>query len=194
MIGFLFSAVLVTQLLLVWISALHAEGSGGLSSTVVVRDTLHSESLGKEMRLNIYLPLSYTTSIRYPVMYVVHGYTGHENSWPEVLSVDEKVQEFIAQGRIRPLIMVTLQLDNSFGVNTSKETKMMGDDPMYSPFHGMYEDYVVDDIIPYVDAHYMCGPIHRRGFNGGVRRIAHFLPQYGVVQPCRRLPTRPLAG
>lgn len=77
---------------------------------------------------------------------------GYENSWPEVLGVDRKVAELIADGRIRPVIMVTLQLDNSYGVNTDAESKMLGDDPIYSPFQGRYEDYVVYDIIPHVAA------------------------------------------
>ena len=117
----------------------------------VVRDTLHSSALDKPMRLNVYLPAGYTERIRYPVLYLFHGWGGNQDSWSETTRVDSVAADLIARGRIRPTILVTPQLDNSNGLNSSPTALRLGEDPVFSPYKGMYEDYIRHDLVPYID-------------------------------------------
>ena len=50
----------------------------------VVKESLrfHSEKMGQDIRYSIYLPDGYNSSDRkYPVLYLLHGWTDNETSW-----------------------------------------------------------------------------------------------------------------
>lgn len=106
----------------------------------VQKVTFRSEALGKDMRFNVYLPPDYDSSKRYPVLYLIHGYTGDEDDWMPGLGIDEAAEELLREGKIDPLIIVSPQIDNSYGFNSASE--------------GNYGDYIDQDLIPYVDDHF----------------------------------------
>lgn len=130
-------------------------------SAVIVKDsptqaseikkaTFHSKSLDQDMRMNVYLPKGYNPQQHYPVLYIMHGYSGLETGWMPELGLNAVADQLIEAGRITPLIIVAPQLDNSYGINSS---------PTYSVTNGgfnkgRYEDYIYKDLIEYVDTHY----------------------------------------
>ncbi len=65
------------------------------------------------------------------------------------MGVNAMATALIAEGKIRPLMIVSPEIDNGYGINTSLTTQSVSG---YS--RGMYEDYVMKDLIPYVDHHY----------------------------------------
>jgi enterochelin esterase-like enzyme len=126
-----------------------ASGKDGLSavrskvlstSPHVQKITFYSKSLDRNMNFNIYLPPDYEETNRYPVLYLYHGYGGDEDNWLPGLGADQTADELIREGLIDPLIIVTPQIDISYGFNAGGGQN--------------YSDYIVKDIIEYVDGHF----------------------------------------
>ncbi|HEX7057019.1 MAG TPA: alpha/beta hydrolase-fold protein [Bacilli bacterium] len=105
----------------------------------VQKVTFHSESLDKDMRFNIYLPKGYRTDHKYPVLYLLHGYTENEDQWVPELGADKVADQLLYEGKIEPLMIVSPQIDNSYGFNS---------------YMGKYGDYIVNDLVQYVDSHF----------------------------------------
>lgn len=108
------------------------------SVSIVQHVSFRSAALDRDMNLNVYLPANYDPEQRYPVLYLVHGYGGDERAWID-LGIDKAADRLIADGKIKPLIIVTPEMNNSYGINSSQ---------------GMYEDYLAKDVVGYVDANY----------------------------------------
>jgi len=120
----------------------------------VQKVTFHSDALDKDMRFNIYFPPGYATTEKYPVLYLYHGYGGNEDSWIRVLGIGAVADEWIGQGKIEPLIIVTPQIDVSYGFNSE-------------PF-GNYSDYIAQDVIRYVDGNFSTAADRENRYIGGL--------------------------
>ncbi|AFH64114.1 alpha/beta hydrolase [Paenibacillus caseinilyticus] len=136
------------------------------ASPDVRKITFHSESLGKDMKFNIYLPPGYNAKTKYPVLYALHGYARNEDSWLPGMEADKTADRLVKEGRIEPLIIVSPAVDNSYGFNSS-------DQPAKKPCadcadEGRYGDYLTKDLIAYVDAHFSTAADRSRRFIGGI--------------------------
>ena len=146
-----------------------AEGIGTKSeSSQLLYLSFFSEALGQEMKLNIYLPANYSNETQYPVLYMIHGYTGDQNVWMPGLKLEKKADELIADGKIQPLIIVSPDIDNSYGINSSKTTRQIGSTPSNSLNEGMYEEYLIKDVVAYVDSNYSTIPSKEGRYIGGL--------------------------
>lgn len=66
-----------------------------------------SPSLGMDRRLTVYTPAAYEDSNkRYPVFYLLHGMGGDENAWTELGRAAQILDNLIAQGKVKPMIVV----------------------------------------------------------------------------------------
>jgi S-formylglutathione hydrolase FrmB len=98
----------------------------------------------------IYLPPSYATSPsrRYPVAYVLAGFTGrgraqlNDNAWNPPL--DERMDGMIARGDCAEMILVMPDCFTRYG----------GSQYLNSTATGHYMDHVVEELVPWVDANY----------------------------------------
>ncbi len=129
----------------------------------IIKISLSSKALDREMKVNIYLPKDYSDKNKYPVLYLIHGYTGNEDSWMPDLKLDKKADALIDSKEIEPLIIVAPQIDNSYGINSS------GPESSFSSFNtGMYEDYLYKELIPYIDATYSTVSSREGRYIGGM--------------------------
>lgn len=96
-------------------------------------------SVGRKLKFNVVLPRSYDASPekRFPVLYLLHGYTSNYTDWAK-LGAGKAAQPF-------DLIVVMADGGNSWYVNWSKAE---GD------AKNAWEDCLVKDLIPHVDATY----------------------------------------
>lgn len=100
--------------------------------------------------VTVYLPPGYDDAPdrRYPVVYLLssHGNTGpglmNWRAWD--VTIQQQIDGLIADGSIGPLIVVLPDMWTRFG----------GSQFINSAGMGRYEDYLIDEIIPYVDARY----------------------------------------
>jgi enterochelin esterase family protein len=141
---------------------------GALSANYIVRDVPHgtmskvwypSPTLGmNQRRMTIYTPAGYdnNTKEKYPVLYLLHGAGGDENAWSELGRAAQILDNLIAQGKAKPMIMV---MPNGNG----GQQAVPGEYPnsMYKPsfmnertMDGAIEAAFVKDVVGYVDSHY----------------------------------------
>ncbi len=100
-------------------------------------------------QLLVILPPDYETSgKRYPVLYALTGYTG---SGPMLLNLSgwtpnlqQRIERLMVEGKLPPAIYV---LPDCF-------TRYGGSQYVNSTAIGRYEDYLIDEIIPHIDATY----------------------------------------
>lgn len=110
----------------------------------VLKESLHVKSaiLGKEVGYSIYLPSDYETSSRkYPVLYLLHGYTDDETGWTQFGEANQIADRLLNSGEIPPMIIVMPDAGVSWYIN-SADGKVK------------YEDFFIQEFIPFVDANY----------------------------------------
>lgn len=91
---------------------------------------------GTAVKFNIILPDNYVTSDRrFPVLYLLHGYGGHYSDWCERTRIVDYAKSYDE-------IIVMPEGKNGWYVNNYTNPKMQ------------WENYMIEDLIPYVDAHY----------------------------------------
>jgi enterochelin esterase-like enzyme len=117
----------------------------------------------------VYLPPNYGTSPnrRYPVVYFLHGYAAHAETYWKSLSVPAAADAAIADGSARQMILV---FPDAFTVY---------DGSMFSnsPTTGDWETFVAKDLIAYIDSHYRTiADRSGRGLAG------HSMGGYGTVR------------
>ncbi len=99
-------------------------------STKRVQDVkFFSKTLQREMPYRVILPKDYfTTEIRYPVLYLLHGYTGHYRSFEAHSNLTRYLDRY-------QLIVVSIEGENSWYINSATNPKEQ------------WEDYFLRDVI-----------------------------------------------
>jgi len=164
----LFAALILSIALLVTPSIQSAFAGGKLITDTITSPSLKGNLLGDPATRNmvIYLPPGYDTSgERYPVVYLMPGPGFTERFWayneagilpvwlaqptdfPEA-GFASMIDDLIAAGKIQPIIIVMPNLDAKYGGSWGAN----------SALNGNHEDYVIKDIVPYIDATYRTLP------------------------------------
>jgi S-formylglutathione hydrolase FrmB len=125
---------------------------GDLRLDVVESAALRGNALGDpaERKLLVYLPRGYDAqgSQRYPVLYVLHGYTGNAaalvSTRPWERNVVQWIDALIAEKKMPPAILAVV---DGF-------TRLGGSQYVDSMHNGDYAAYVVRDVVGFVDARY----------------------------------------
>jgi hypothetical protein len=113
-----------------------------------------SKTLGRLRRMHIYLPPGYEKGTeRYPVLYLLHGGGDSDDSWTSVGRANFILDNLIAEGRAKPMIIVM----PAGHVSTHMDMRSMGADVASDPF----SNDLVNDVIPFVEGHYRVAPTHR---------------------------------
>lgn len=132
------------------------------SSTLLSKE-ITSRALRKSMRLQLYLPPYYGQfKMRYPVVYLLHPWGWSERYHLDVLKLHETADHLINCGTIPPFIAVMPQGDKSFFINASDPpddySAIVKSDPEHFKGalegYGRYGDYILDEVIPFVDKTY----------------------------------------
>lgn len=91
---------------------------GQQQGTITERLTLESKVLQHSVSYSVYLPPDYHTSNRwYPVVYLLHGFTGCEIDWVQYGRIDHLANAAIADGTIPPMIIVMPDADSTWYIN-----------------------------------------------------------------------------
>jgi diacylglycerol O-acyltransferase / trehalose O-mycolyltransferase len=107
--------------------------------------TVYSPAMGQSEHVNVLLPLGYDPngSIRYPVLYLLHGALGGYMNW----YTDGTVERLVGR---RPLVVVMPDggYDGSYSDWYGLLDGQNGPVPAWETFH-------VGELIPYIDSHYL---------------------------------------
>jgi len=176
------SAGLFLAAALIFVPSLCAAAGKG----TVERIKVHGKSLEGNLEgdspdrdVSIYLPASYASekSRRYPVIYMLHGFTDSDDKW---------------FGSTKHWINLPAILDKTFGEPGTREmivvmpnafTRYQGSMYSNSVTTGNWEDFIVRDLVPYIDARYRTLPqAASRGLAG------HSMGGYGTLRIGMRHP------
>ena len=97
---------------------------------VVVTREFDSPALQRKWTYAVYLPDGYDTStLRYPVLYLLHGHGGGLYDWVNLGRIQQRADELIAHGDIPPAIIVMPDADSTWYVDRKEkmETAMIRD-------------------------------------------------------------------
>ncbi len=109
---------------------------------------------GRERRMTVYTPAEYDESNdRYPVLYLLHGMGGDEEAWVATGRVVEIMDNLIAQGKAKPMIVVMTN-----GCTKHVAAPGYSHEGMWSPYmsgsmNGSFEK-MFPSIVEWVDSHY----------------------------------------
>ncbi|MCC7450980.1 MAG: esterase [Anaerolineae bacterium] len=157
--------------------------TGRIDQTIIESRALQGNRLGDPYvrKLFVYLPPGYDDdpARRYPsiLMLSSHGNTGQSmlnwRAWDE--SLDQQLDRLITSGAVPPHIMII----------PDTWTRLGGASHLNTPAIGNYADYLLDEIIPYVDAHYrtMADAAYRAIMgrsSGGYAAIYHAMTRPGL--------------
>jgi S-formylglutathione hydrolase FrmB len=120
--------------------------SFGQSGTLKESLKVKSSILGKDVSYCVYLPADYETSNRrYPVLYLLHGYTDNETGWVQFGEAPYIADKAIATGDATPMIIIMPDAGVSWYIN-SYDGKVK------------FEDFFVKELIPHIDAGFRTRP------------------------------------
>ena len=140
--------MLAAVLLAAW--AVAPDAAAGQAVTEGLK--LPSKILGRDVAYAVYVPPDYASSARrYPVVYLLHGYTDDESGWIQFGEVGWAADRAIAAGEIPPMIIVMPDGGVAWYMNDAAGTVR-------------WEDMFVQELIPHIDA--TCRTRPSREFRG----------------------------
>ncbi len=139
------------------------------AQSIQINASFHSQSLDTVKKVNIYLPQDYyvNDTAQYPVIYFLHGAGGDHNSYSQVPT---GLYSMVNTGEINPYILV--KPDGSCG-------PYLGSYYINSVLYGNYEDFIIDDVITFVEKNFRANKSKYARFisghsmgGGGAARLA----------------------
>lgn len=99
-----------------------------------------------ERLATVYLPPGYAANPtkRYPVIYLLHGFGGGAEPFLRRIAFEKPLDSLIARGALKEMIVVTPDANN----------RLTGGFFRNSPVTGRWEDFVVKDLVAFIDSHY----------------------------------------
>lgn len=144
------------------------------------RVTLHSKALEGNLigdtpvrEISIYLPPGYHTNpeVRYPVLYMLHGFTDSDNQWfgfeNHWINLPSIVDSAIQSGISREMIVVMPNAYNSFKGSLYSSSLTIGD----------WETFITQELVDFIDQRYRTmADKNSRGLAG------HSMGGYGTIR------------
>ena len=118
----------------------------------------NSPVLGMDRRVYVYTPAGYEKgNQKYPVFYLLHGAGGDEDAWTNMGRAAQIMDNLIAQGKAKPMIVVMTNGNaNQAGApNDVTDVPLQGDAmASYQRLAGKFEAQLVKDLVPFIEKNY----------------------------------------
>jgi S-formylglutathione hydrolase FrmB len=157
-----------------WMAGLLFAQEGRLVYQSVRSPSLEGNLLGDSAYRSVivYLPPTYDTETdrRFPVVYLLHGYNDTNTIWRDGafqgFNILESMDRLVAAGKIREMILVMPDGRNAYGGSYYTNSRVTGN----------WEDFIVRELVDYVDSTYRTiGGSASRGIAG------HSMGGYGAL-------------
>lgn len=111
-----------------------------------------SKTVGTTRKANVYLPPGYSKDVKYPVLYLLHGIGGDETEWQRFAKPNLLLDNLIADKKAVPMIIV---MPNG---RAQKDDRPTGDVFRSAPAFAVFENDLLKDLIPAIEAKYSVNP------------------------------------
>jgi enterochelin esterase-like enzyme len=140
----------------------------------LVTETIPSKIAAVDMYAHVYLPPCYTTDKRYPVLYLIHGTAFEFGGW-------------VADGLPRIAdIRMTLGTLSHFVIVMPSADMRAGQRGRYAWSNGgkgSYGDYIVNELVPFIDGRYSTQTTREARAIGGISRGGYWAIQIALSNP-----------
>lgn len=104
--------------------------------------SVYSSCLNRKVNYSLIVPQNYYKNMEtYPVIYLLHGYGGDNKSWLDRCNINSLIDSLLFTKQADDYIYILPDVGNSYYINNFD-----------SSFR--YEDFFVDELVPYVDSVY----------------------------------------
>lgn len=110
------------------------------ASKIIKSKSCHSKILNDDIKYTCYIPQNITTDTL-PVVYLLYGLGGHENSWVNRDNTQQIMDSLIATKQIPPFMAVMPESRNSYYINNYDSSFL-------------YSDFLLKEFTPYIDSTY----------------------------------------
>lgn len=134
----------------------------------ISKQVLESKLMAREMPYNLFLPKNYDDKsqkdIRYAVVYLLHGLTGHYNNWQEFSKLEDHASKF-------SFIIVMPEGDNGWYTDSA------------SVSNEKYESYIIKELIPEIDKKFRTNPARKDRSIAGLSMGGYGALKFGLKYP-----------
>ncbi|MDD5152248.1 MAG: alpha/beta hydrolase-fold protein, partial [Flavobacterium sp.] len=113
-----------------------------------------SKTLGTRREMLVYTPPGYSPHKKYPVIYLLHGLNSGNGQWPYWVHADYVMDNLLADGKIKPMIMVFPNCNTNMTIENPKPDEQEERKGGYKGYGTSFENDLLHDIIPYIESHY----------------------------------------
>lgn len=113
-----------------------------------------SKTLSTKREMLVYTPPGYSPDKKYPVIYLLHGLNSGNGQWPYWVRADYIMDNLIAEGKIKPVIMVFPNGNTNVTVENPKPSEEEERKSGFKGYGVSFENDLLKDIIPYIESHY----------------------------------------
>jgi len=112
-----------------------------------------SKTTGAHRHIYVYTPPQYDedVNVRYPVLYLQHGYTENETGWSNQGRCGFIMDNLIADGKSLPFIIV---MENGEISYRSDNKENQGPGAIFETAFKSFPTILLEDVIPYIDSHF----------------------------------------
>jgi len=160
-------------------SSAHPQAAAPASTSTLLERTIPAPSLKgnllgdpTQQKVYVYLPPGYDTTPtkRFPTLYLLHGFLSSSTVWVtgsyQGLNLQTLMDELIKSGKVREMIVVSANGNNSYGGSFYSNSTVTGN----------WDDFITRDLVGNIDANYRTIPrAESRGIAG------HSMGGYGAV-------------
>jgi enterochelin esterase family protein len=148
-------------------SLLHVPGPRSLSWEInpgprgaIHRHFYRSEVVGDERDFFVYTPPGYDPrgAVRYPVLYLLHGYSDDASGWIAVGRANVILDNLINQGRARPMIVVFPLGYGTLAVLPAGVDRAFRDHPLRDQNFSRFGEALRREVMPQVEQAYLTDP------------------------------------
>jgi len=136
----------------------HSEyyGIKDVSHGTLAKVWFDSPVLSMKRRMYVYTPAGYEKGQdKYPVLYLLHGVGGDEDAWTSIGAAINIMDNLIADGKIKPMILVMPNGNYNQFVSPNEIPPLQPNFmAAYDQNAGKFEESLIKDIIPFIDSNY----------------------------------------
>ncbi len=146
----------------------------GVQHGRVFTEEYPSRRVGSRRSLVVYQPPGYTPSLRYPVLYLLHGMSDDETAWTRRGALEPILDNLYSDGRLVPMLVV---MPNG---RASRDVDVESSWERQAEAFVAFEEELLDTVVPFVESRFRVLPDREHRALAGVSMGARQALRFGL--------------